>query len=121
VELGGGGWRLTTGATPGSVIYLGGAEPRAAELLSMTNVNSVTVSWQGEGAVVTLVGTHGTRSLKVRTAVVHEPLGRLYEALPLVSFDERARRFWRRVFWLVRIPGGRRLLGLIARRGGGPK
>jgi hypothetical protein len=36
--------------------------------------------------------------------------------LPLVSFDDKARRFWRRVFRLVRIPGGRHLLGVLARR-----
>jgi hypothetical protein len=33
----------------------------------------------------------------------------------LADFDARARRFWRRVFVLVRIPGGRRLLGMLAR------
>jgi len=37
----------------------------------------------------------------------------LYAALPLAQFDRRARRFWRRVFLLVRIPGGRSLLGML--------
>jgi hypothetical protein len=40
----------------------------------------------------------------------------LYEALPLAGFDATARRFWRRVFLLVRLPGGRYLLRLIAQR-----
>jgi hypothetical protein len=52
----------------------------------------------------------------VRGAIVHEPLPKLYAELPLAGFDERARRFWRRVFRLVRIPGGRHLLGVLARR-----
>jgi len=54
--------------------------------------------------------------LKTRNAIIHEPLTRLYEGLPLASFDPAARRFWRRVFRLVRIPGGRHLLRFIARR-----
>jgi hypothetical protein len=41
----------------------------------------------------------------------------LYESLPLVSIDANARRFWRRVFRLVRIPGGRFLLKLLTRSG----
>ena len=49
------------------------------------------------------------------SAIVHEPLGHLYESLPLVKFDAKARRFWRRVFRLVRIPGGRYLLKFLAR------
>jgi hypothetical protein len=47
--------------------------------------------------------------------IVHEPLGRMYESLPLAGIDANARRFWRRVFWLVRLPGGRYLLKLLTR------
>jgi hypothetical protein len=46
-------------------------------------------------------------------------LPKLYEALPLARFDAKARRFWGRVFWLVRMPGGRSLLKYFA--GGGRK
>jgi hypothetical protein len=35
--------------------------------------------------------------------------------LPLASIDADARRFWRRVFRLVRIPGGRYLLKVLTR------
>jgi hypothetical protein len=45
-------------------------------------------------------------------------LGHLYESLPLVSIDADARRFWRRVFRLVRIPGGRFLLKILRPSGG---
>jgi hypothetical protein len=54
-------------------------------------------------------------SVEVTAAIVHEPLGNLYESLPLASIDANARRFWRRVFRLVRIPGGRYLLRLLTR------
>jgi hypothetical protein len=108
-DLGSGAWQLTTGVPGSAEIYLSGAE------------RAVAVAWQGGSVAVTLISPQGPRYLKSRTAIIHEPLPRLYEGLPLVTFDERARRFWRRVFRLVRIPGGRRLLGLIARRAGGPK
>jgi hypothetical protein len=55
------------------------------------------------------------RTIRAQSVIVHEPLARLYEALPLVTLDAKARRFWRRVFRLVRIPGGRHLLGALAR------
>ena len=71
--------------------------------------------------LVTLITDAGPHLLRARVAVAHEPLARLYDTLPLMSFDSQARRFWRRVFFLVRIPGGRRLLGLVARRAGGAR
>jgi hypothetical protein len=80
---------------------------------------AISVDWLKDGALVTLISDAGPHLLRARFAVAHEPLARLYEKLPLMSFDSPARRFWRRVFFLVRIPGGRRLLGLVARRAGG--
>jgi hypothetical protein len=56
------------------------------------------------------------RTVKARSAIVHEPLAHLYDAFPLAGLDAKARRFWRRVFRLVRIPGGRYLLGVLAHR-----
>jgi hypothetical protein len=56
----------------------------------------------------------------VQSAIVHQPLARLYDGLPLAEFDSKTRRFWGRVFTLVRIPGGRHLLGVLARRSRGP-
>jgi hypothetical protein len=54
--------------------------------------------------------------IRTQTVIVHEPLANLYAALPLATLDANARRFWRRVFTLVRIPGGRHLLGILGRR-----
>jgi hypothetical protein len=83
------------------------------------------VEWRrdgnGDGAVVTLTTGGGTVQIHARTVILHEPVALLYDQLPLMRLDDAARRFWRRVFWLVRIPGGRRLLGLVARRSAGAK
>ena len=116
LDLGAGAWRLTTGIPGGGEVYLGGTDTAAAPLLEAASPSAVTVEWAKDGAVVALTLPDGIRLVRAKTAILHEPLERLYEGLPLVRLDDRARRFWRRVFWLVRIPGGRRLLRLIARR-----
>jgi hypothetical protein len=119
-ELGAGAWQLTS-ASAGGDIYVLGAEPNAGDLLRAEHLRAVSIAWQSDGATLTLLRPEGHQYLRSRTATIHEPLARLYDGLPLVRLDDRARRFWRRVFRLVRIPGGRRLLGLIARRSGGPR
>jgi hypothetical protein len=118
-DRGGGVWRLSGG---GAVeIELTGVDPPSARKLERARASRVAVAWTPEGASLTLVGGAAVLTVQARSATVHEPLPQLYESLPLVTLDARAKRFWRRVFLLVRIPGGRRLLGLVARRAGGPK
>jgi|HubBroStandDraft_5_1064220.scaffolds.fasta_scaffold188313_2 hypothetical protein len=114
-------WRLSGGAAGGIEIILRGAEPDARAALSDIHATGAVVSWQAGGAVVTLNVAGGTRRIRARTVILHEPKAGLFDGLPLVRLDAAAKRFWRRVFWLVRIPGGRRLLGLVARRSAGPK
>jgi len=65
--------------------------------------------------LLTFMSEDKVASVEAANAIVHEPLDQLYERLPLISIDANARRFWRRVFRLVRIPGGRYLLKLLAR------
>jgi len=65
--------------------------------------------------LLTFIAGEKVASVEAANAIVHEPLEHLYERLPLISIDADARRFWRRVFRLVRIPGGRYLLKLLAR------
>jgi hypothetical protein len=120
-DLGSGAWHLTTGAACGPEIYLTGAEPNAAQALRGANLSAVDVEWGNDEVLLTVIFAESTRSLKVRHAIIHEPLPRLYDGLALESFDTSARRFWRRIFRLVRVPGGRHLLGLIARRARGPR
>ena len=47
---------------------------------------------------------------------VHEPQRHLYEVLPLARSEAKIQRFWQRLFTLVKLPGGRRLLAMWARR-----
>jgi hypothetical protein len=126
--------RLSRSEPAPADIFLRQADSGGAEAFRVISVSDIEIEWRdearsrgpaerryeaetrNEAVVVTMTSAERTRAVKTRSAIVHEPLGRLYEALPLVEFDAKARRFWHRVFRLVRIPGGRHLLGLLARR-----
>jgi hypothetical protein len=122
-ELSAGVWQLSGGSEGGVDIILRGTESQAREALTGLRASKALLSWQRHGtrdvACVTLTTAEGVRQIRARTVILHEPVALLYERLPLKRLDPAARRFWRRVFWLVRIPGGRRLLGLVARRSRG--
>lgn len=120
-ELAGGVWRLSNGAAGGIELILRGTDSADRATLANLRASKAVIVWAGAAAVVTLTTPGGPRRVRARTAILHEPKSTLYGALPLVHLDAAARRFWRRVFVLVRIPGGRRLLGLMARRAGGPR
>ena len=115
-DLGEGSWRLTRGEDAPVDVFLRGAEFGAAEALRSPPVRDIVIEWRAETVVLTMTSAEQPRIIETQSATVHEPLPRLYEALPLVGFDANARRFWDRVFRLVRIPGGRYLLGVLARR-----
>jgi hypothetical protein len=115
-DLGEGSWRLSRSeAAPGDV-FLRGTESGAAEALRYPSVRDIGIEWRAETVVLTMTSAEQPRVIEAQSAIVHQPLARLYEALPLAAFDANARRFWDRVFRLVRIPGGRYLLGVLARR-----
>jgi hypothetical protein len=124
-ELPGGTWQLSSGTEGGVDIILRGTDPEARAALTGLRASKALVTWHRDGnrdgAAVTLTTAGGTRQIRARTVILHESRALLYDGLPLVRLEDAARRFWRRVFWLVRIPGGRRLLGLVARRSGGAK
>jgi hypothetical protein len=115
-DLGQGAWRLSRGEAAPIDVFLRGTESGAAEALRSALVRDIDIEWRTETVVLTMTSAEQRRSVEAQSVIVHEPLARLYEALPLVSLDAKARRFWRRVFRLVRIPGGRYLLGALARR-----
>src|ERR1700737_4597700 len=115
-DLGEGAWRLSRGEAAPIDVFLRGTESGAAEVLRSPFVRDIDIEWRAETVVLTMTSAEQLRTVKAQSAIVHEPLARLYDALPLVSLDAKARRFWRRVFRLVRIPGGRYLLGVVARR-----
>src|SRR5258708_14482748 len=115
-NLGEGGWRLSRSEAAPIEVFLRGADSGAAETLRSPLVRDIGIEWREEKVELTMTSADQPSIIQAQRAIVHEPLARLYEALPLVSLDAKARDFWRRVFRLVRIPGGRSLLGALARR-----
>jgi hypothetical protein len=111
-----GAWQLTTEAAHPVQIHLHIAGSAAADALKDPDLQRLDVEWRDSGVTITLTGSAGAAAFKARTVILHDPKPRLYERLPLAAFDADAQRFWRRVFRLMRIPGGRLLLGVIARR-----
>ncbi|MGA2707582.1 MAG: hypothetical protein ACLQJ0_24140 [Steroidobacteraceae bacterium] len=111
-------WRIDNLAAPHESMLLRGVEEQGAT--APRRLELLTVDWQADGGVVlTLHAGEQSTSLRASTAFLHEPRERLYDSLPLERFTAERARFWRRVFRLVRIPGGRLLLGLLARRSSG--
>jgi hypothetical protein len=114
-DLGRGAWRLLSKAPRETSIYLQGTEGGAARSFGTTPLRDLGIEWRGETALLSFMSDDRVGTVEAGSAIVHQPLGQLYDSLPLQSVDANARRFWRRVFRLVRIPGGRFLLTLLAR------
>jgi hypothetical protein len=114
-QMGEGAWRLSRFEPESADVFLRGVESGAGDVLRVPAVQDLDIEWTASESVLTLTSAARRRTIRARSAIVHEPLGHLYETLPLAKFDEKARRFWQRIFRLVRIPGGRHLLGLLAR------
>ena len=116
---GNGAWQLARPAPHEITLFLRDAE-RSAELSFGTGpLIDLGIEWHAEKVLLTFISDERVASVEAASAIVHEPLERLYESLPLVSIDANARRFWRRVFRLVRIPGGRFLLKVLRPSGRG--
>jgi hypothetical protein len=109
-------WQLTMSAAGSPAIYLSGVDRDAFAALDGSMPSAVTVAWSGAGAGITLISSGASTQFRARTATIHEPRPQLYQRLPLVVLDDAARRFWRRTFFIARLPGGRRLLRWIAQR-----
>jgi len=113
--LDGGLWRLSRVEPSLADVFLRGTDPGAPEVFRSSAISDIDIEWRAGSVELTLTAAARRRTLHAQSVIVHEPLARLYESLPLASLDEKARRFWRRVFLLVRIPGGRHLLRILAR------
>ena len=110
-------WLLTRTQPPALEILVRGAELDAAQTFGLANCDELRLEWQEPGVVLRLVAAGQDSDIQARSAIVHEPRPRLYEGLKLAQFDAATKRFWRRIFRMVRIPGGRYLLRILARRG----
>jgi len=114
-DRGNGAWQLTRAAPLEMDVFLREAERGAARALGLAPIVELGIEWYESTALLTFLAGDRVGTVEAATAIVHEPLERLYESLPLVSIDADARRFWRRVFSLVRLPGGRWLLKVLTR------
>jgi len=110
-----GTWQIDNRIAPYDKILVRGVQtPRSAVPVLPTAVSLVWTT--GERVALTLTDAVGSVTVACDTALSHETAPALYRILPLAQFTADRQRFWRRVFWLVRIPGGRLLLRLIAKR-----
>jgi hypothetical protein len=114
-DHGNGAWQLTRSAPHSVDVYLRDAEQSAARAFGNGQLVDLGIEWYAEKVLLTFITGGRVGTVEAANAIVHEPLAHLYASLPLASIDATARRFWRRVFTLARIPGGRFLLMLLAR------
>lgn len=115
-DLKDGTWRLSRADLEPAEVLLRGLDSRAAEVLASPDLRDLDIEWQDTGAELCATSSGRRISLGAQSVIVHEPMARLYDGLPLARTTLKSRRFWRRVFCLVRIPGGRLLLAAMARR-----
>jgi hypothetical protein len=115
-DLGGGAWRLARRHPEPAEVWLRGVDAGAAEVFASQDAGDIDIEWQTAKVELWVMSSGRRTAVAAQSAIVHEPLAQLYEGLPLARTDPKSRRFWRRVFWLVRIPGGRLLLAAVARR-----
>jgi hypothetical protein len=112
-DRGNGTWQLTRPAPHEMDVFLRHAEHGAVHAFGTAPIADLGIEWHPERVLLTFMSGNRVATVEAAGAIVHEPLRHLYESLPLVSIDADARRFWRRVFRLVRIPGGRYLLKVL--------
>jgi hypothetical protein len=110
-------WQLSRSAPHEMTVFLRDAEQSAARAFGIGPIVELGIEWQAEKVLLTFLSGDKVASVQAASVIVHEPWAQLYESLPLASIDAHARRFWHRVFRLVRIPGGRYLLKLLTRSG----
>lgn len=118
-DLGNGAWRLTQSEPSGIDVFLKGTGSTtgadSGEALGCGTVSDIEIEWRPSSASLSFTSNGAVRRIELTSAIVHEPRPHLYDQLPLAPFEPKARRFWRRVFRVVQIPGGRHLLGVLAR------
>ena len=108
-------WRIDNLAPPHESLWLRGVDAGAVPVPAL--FDRLNVVWRTDGRIdVTLAAGSEALTVGASAALLHEPRERLYDSLPLAPYTIETARFWRRVFRLVRIPGGRLLLSWLARR-----
>ena len=112
-------WRLTRN-TPQRIELIvqgarGAAQQNPARAFGTEALSNLAIEWHSDMALLSFLSGDRVETVEAANVMVHEPLPHLYDGLPLAEFDQKAKTFWRRVFRLVRFPGGRYLLRFLAR------
>jgi hypothetical protein len=119
-DLGKNVWRLSRAAPHRIDVIVqgtrqGAASTSVARAFGTEPVSSLGIEWHSDMALLSFMSGDRVETVEGANVVVHEPLRHLYEGLPLAEFDQKAKKFWNRVFRLVSFPGGRFLLRFLAR------
>ena len=120
LDLGKHVWRLTRNTPPRTEVIVQGAQQGAAQqnparAFRTEAVANLAIEWHSDMALLSFLSGDRVETVEAANVTVHEALPHLYDGLPLAEFDQKAKIFWRRVFRLVRFPGGRYLLRFLAR------
>jgi hypothetical protein len=112
-DCGRGLWCLRPHDALQTAVYVSGSLPFA----KLSKCEAFSIEWLDGGSAVLHLGLPAQIvTVPVASAFLHEPLTALYGALPLARLDAKTKRFWRRIFALVRLPGGQILLGWLGPR-----
>src|SRR5450631_3220303 len=84
-----GAWRLSRSGAEPIDVFLQGADLRSAEVLRAPEVADIDIEWHPGAVALTMTSGGRRRSIQIHGAIVHEPLARLYEALPLAALDAK--------------------------------
>ncbi len=107
------GWRLS--GPQDLEIFIRDPGGDVSNALGDVRIEAVHVDWSHTPFTVTVVTAAGSRTLAAKAVWVQEEPAGLYDDLPLAVFDSPARSFWNGMFRILRIPGGRFALQIIAR------
>jgi hypothetical protein len=112
-DCGRGLWCLRAHDALQTAVYVSGSLPFS----QLSKCEAFNIEWLEGGSAVLHLGLPAQIvTVPVTSAFAHEPRPDLYGVLPLARLDAVTLRFWRRVFGLVRVPGGQMLLGWLSRR-----
>jgi hypothetical protein len=86
-DRGKGAWQLSRPAPQEINVFLRGAERSAERSFATGPLVDLGIEWHEEKVLLTFMSQETVASVEAASAIVHEPLERLYERLPMVSID----------------------------------
>ncbi len=80
-DRGKGAWQLTR-AAPQAQVFVRNAETGAADAFGTAPILDLGIEWHGERVLLTFMSGGRVSTVAAADALVHEPLGHLYDSLP---------------------------------------